>query len=71
MLGHDRRAWGVRYDSVMATDKRERQRANREEKKAAQAKAERRKRAFERIRRWAIYAILIAAALLAFTLLTR
>ena len=55
----------------MATDKRDRQRANREEKKAAEAKAKRRQDAFARIRKWAIYGLLIAAAFLALSLVFR
>ena len=48
----------------MATDKRERQRANREEKKAAEAKRKRRSDAFARIKKWAIYGLLLLAAFL-------
>ena len=43
----------------MATDKRERQRANREAKKAAEAKAKRRRDAFALAKRWALYGVLI------------
>ncbi|GMQ85521.1 MAG: hypothetical protein BMS9Abin07_1088 [Acidimicrobiia bacterium] len=56
---------------MMATDKRDRQRANREEKKAEQAKVKRRQEAYVRIRKWAIYAVLIAASLVLFTLVFR
>jgi cell division protein FtsL len=55
----------------MATDKRDRQRANREVKRAKEAKVKRRRDAFARIKKWVIYGILIASALLVFTLLTR
>jgi hypothetical protein len=47
----------------MATDKRARQRANRETKKAAQAKQARRELAIKRIRRIVIYGIVIAIVL--------
>lgn len=43
----------------MATDKRERQRANRETKKAAEAKKKRRSDAFALARKWALYGLLI------------
>jgi cell division protein FtsL len=43
----------------MATDKRERQRANRETKKAAEAKKKRRSDAFALVRKWALYGLLI------------
>ena len=55
----------------MATDKRDRQRANREEKKAGEAKVKRRREAYARIKKWAIYAVLVAASLVAFTLFFR
>lgn len=50
--------------AVMATDKRERQRANREEKKAAEAKVKRRRDAFALIKKWAIYGLLLVAVVL-------
>ncbi len=55
----------------MANEKRERQRANRAEKQAAEAKAKRRHDAFAIIKRYALYGVLIAAALVAITLITR
>jgi len=48
----------------MATDKRDRQRANREEKKAAAAKAAARKERFDLIKKYAIYAAIFAVAIL-------
>ena len=56
---------------TVATDKRDRQRANREEKKAEEAKVKRRREAYARIKKWAIYAVLIAASLVAFTVFFR
>lgn len=55
----------------MATDKRERQRARREEKKAAEAKVRRRQEAFATIKKWAIYGLAAVALLLAITFLLR
>lgn len=55
----------------MATDKRERQRANREEKKAAEAKTKRRKEAFAVVKKWTIYGVLLVVALLVVTFLFR
>ena len=55
----------------MATDKRDRQRANRDEKKAAEAKVKRRQDALALIKKWAIYGILIASAFLALSLVFR
>ncbi len=55
----------------MATEKRDRQRANRDEKKAEEAKVKRRQHAYARIKKWAIYAVLIAASLVAFTVFFR
>ena len=55
----------------MATDKRERQRANRDEKKAAEAKKKRRQDAFALIKKWSIYAVLMVGTLLAVTFLLR
>lgn len=48
----------------MATDKRDRQRANREEKKAAEAKAAARKARFDIVKRYAIYTAIFAVAIL-------
>jgi len=47
----------------MATDKRDRQRANRAEKQAEEAKVVRRQKTFKTVRRIVIYGLLIAAAL--------
>lgn len=55
----------------MATDKRDRQRANREEKKAAEAKVQRRKDAFALIKKWTIYGVLLVGSLLIITFLLR
>lgn len=55
----------------MATEKRDRQRANREEKKVQEAKVKRRQQAYARIKKWTIYAVLIAASLVAFTFFFR
>jgi hypothetical protein len=55
----------------MANANRERQRANRAEKQAAEAKAKRRHDAFAIVKRYALYAVLIAAALIAITLISR
>ncbi len=54
----------------MATDKRDRQRANRAEKQAAEAKIARRKHIFALVKKYAVYALLIVLALLAITYLT-
>ena len=43
----------------MATDKRDRQRANRAEKQAREAKAKRRSDTFQLVKRWALYGVLI------------
>lgn len=48
----------------MATNKRDRQRANRAEKQAAEAKAARRQKTFKLVRRIVIYGLLAAAVLL-------
>ena len=48
----------------MATDKRDRQRANREEKRAAEAKAARRKHWITLAKRWAIYTAIFVVAIL-------
>lgn len=53
----------------MATDKRERQRANREEKKAAEAKQKRRQDAWALIKKWAIYGVVIVVVFVALSLL--
>ena len=47
----------------MATDKRARQRQNRQEKKAAVEKAAKRKRRFDLARRYAIYAVIFIIAI--------
>lgn len=52
----------------MATDKRDRQRANREEKKAEEAKTAKRQRAFGLAKKWAIYAALFIAIVVIFKL---
>ena len=57
--------------TTMATDKRDRQRANREEKKAAEAKVQRRQDAFALIKKWSIYGVLLVGSLLAITFLLR
>ena len=54
----------------MATDKRERQRANREEKKAAEEKAAKRQKRFDQAKRYGFYAAIFIIALVALTLLT-
>ncbi|MGI9528848.1 MAG: hypothetical protein ACR2NG_03990 [Acidimicrobiia bacterium] len=48
----------------MATDKRDRQRANREEKKAAEAKAAARKARLDIVKKYAIYTAIFAVAIL-------
>lgn len=48
----------------MATDKRDRQRANREEKKAAEAKAAARKARLGIVKKYAIYTAIFAVAIL-------
>lgn len=47
----------------MATDKRDRQRANRDEKKAQQAKVDKRKRLFARVKKYALYVLLFVASI--------
>jgi hypothetical protein len=54
----------------MATDKRERQRANRAEKRAAEAKIQRRKRYFALAKKYGGYALLIVIALILITILS-
>ncbi len=53
----------------MATDKRERQRALRAEKKAAEAKAKKRRDMLAIVKRYAVYAVIIVIALLVITLI--
>ena len=47
----------------MATDKRDRQRANREEKRAAEEKAAKRKHRFDLAKRWGMYVALFVIAI--------
>ena len=54
----------------MATDKRERQRANRAEKQAAEAKVQRRHHYFALVKKYGGYALLIIIALVLITFLT-
>ena len=54
----------------MATDKRERQRANRAEKQAAEAKVQRRHHYFALAKKYGGYALLIVIALVLITFLT-
>jgi hypothetical protein len=54
----------------MATDKRERQRANREAKQAIEAKDAKRRRRFDLVKRWAIYTAIFLAVLFVLWLLT-
>jgi len=54
----------------MATDKRERQRANRAEKQAAEAKVQRRKHYFALAKKYGGYALLIIIALVLITILS-
>lgn len=54
---------------AMATDKRERQRANREEKRAAEAKAKRRRDTWTTIKKWTIYGVAIVVIFLVLTFL--
>jgi hypothetical protein len=55
----------------MATEKRERQRANRAEKQAAESKAKRRRDTWGIVKRYAIYAVVIVVALLVIAFLAR
>ncbi len=48
----------------MATEKRDRQRANRAEKQAAEAKRQRRLHTFDLVKKWALWGVLIVAAVL-------
>lgn len=54
----------------MATDKRERQRANRAEKQAAEAKVQRRKHYFALAKKYGGYALLIVVALVLISILS-
>ncbi len=54
----------------MATDKRERQRANRDEKKAEQAKAAKRRARIDMAKRWALYAAIFIIAIFALWLIS-
>ena len=59
--------WGRLSDTwgTMATDKRERQRANREVRQAKTDKIKRRQKTLAVIKRWAIYGLLAVAAFIA------
>ncbi len=50
----------------MSQDKRARQKANRDIKRAQEAKAAKRKRLFDQVKKYAGYALLFAASLFAF-----
>lgn len=54
----------------MASEKRERQRANREEKRAEESKADTRKKRMAIVKRYAGYALIFGAAILALKLFT-
>ena len=54
----------------MATDKRDRQRANRAEKQAAEAKVQRRQHYFALAKKYGGYALLIIIALVLVTILS-
>ena len=54
----------------MATEKRDRQRANREEKRAAEEKAAKRQQRFDLAKRWAFYAVIFVIAILVLLWLT-
>ena len=54
----------------MATDKRERQRSNREAKKAEEAKKAKRQHIFDQIKKYGGYAVLFLVSLAALKLLT-
>ncbi|MCH7681100.1 MAG: hypothetical protein QGM46_04785 [Actinomycetota bacterium] len=54
----------------MATEKRDRQRANRELKRAEEDKVNLRKKRIGIVKRYAIYAIIFGAAIIALQLLT-
>ncbi len=53
----------------MASEKRERQRANRELRRAERAKEERKRQAIAIIKRYATFALVFGAILVAFTVL--
>lgn len=55
----------------MATDKRDRQRANRADKQAREAKAKRRSDSFQLVKRWALYGGLIIAVFVLAAILFR
>jgi hypothetical protein len=59
--GTDGSVWAraIGYTRPMATDKRERQRANRELRKAEEAKIRRRERMFNTIRRGAVWLVVV------------
>ncbi len=54
----------------MASDKRERQRANRDEKRAEEQKADTRMKRIAIIKRYGTYALIFAAAIIALKLLS-
>jgi len=54
----------------MATDKRERQRANREAKQAVEARVQKRRQRFGLVKRWAFYAAIFLVVLFVLWLLT-
>ncbi len=54
----------------MATEKRDRQRANRAEKQAAEAKIKRRRHIFSLVKKYVGYAVFIVIALVVITYLT-
>lgn len=54
----------------MASEKRERQRANREEKRAKESKTDTRKRRMAIVKRYAGYALIFGAAIIALKLFT-
>jgi len=47
----------------MATDKRDRQRANREVKKAKRAKVDKRQRLFARVKKYSFYALIFVVSI--------
>jgi hypothetical protein len=54
----------------MASEKRERQRANRADKRAEEDKAETRKKRMDIVKRYALYALVFGAAIVALKLFT-
>ena len=54
----------------MASDKRDRQRANRDQKRAEEHKVEARHQRFALIKRYATYALIFAAAIIALKMLS-